>query len=357
MAGRIIQFVVARIALLVAIEIAAMAFIGLIWSWTRAGAFATDFGVYWRTANTPVDWAYWQGYLYPFPYAPTMLLWIAPLKLAPLWPAFALWLILSAAAMIWAVRPYLSRHETLLLMFSPPLVSGLATGQVSTVLAALMLWASGTPSRYRAGIAFGIIASIKPQLVVMAPLMFLLTKDWKAVIGSAATFAAIILAALFVFGSAIWVEWADSMSYFRFALNDLNIIGSSASLASQAEWWGLPPAPFLILGIALGIGLVVACRNGPPLEKCAAIGAGSILAAPYSLTYDLAAVMPFMVWCVFRNRIPAALAFLVGVHPLPIILTAAELFRRVRYVRQSEVVCDSDTNHLGSGDQRVLPVV
>lgn len=343
--------------MLIALEMAAVGCVGLLGAWLYVGAIGTDFSVYWRTANTPVDWAYWAGYKYPFPYAPTMLLWIAPLKLAPMWPAFALWVILSGCAMVWAVQPYLTRQETTLLMFSPPLVNGLATGQVSAFLAALMLWGSGTPSRYLAGVAFGMVASIKPQLVLLAPLMFGLNKDWKAIAGSAATFAAIVLLALLVFGPVRWVEWVGSMGNFRYVLNDHYIIAASPTLAGQAEWWGLNPTPFLVLGIALGIGLVIACRNAPPLEKCAAITGGSILAAPYALAYDLAGVMPFIVWCIFRNRVPAALAFLGALHPLPIIAAACELLRRVRNVRQSEMVRDGGATHPRGGDRRLLPVV
>lgn len=331
MVGRLISFIRPRIALLFAIVAVAVSSVGLVAAWIYLGRIGTDFGVYWRTANLPLFWAYWHGHEFPFPYAPTMLLWISPLKLLPQWPAFAMWVALSVGAMACATRPYLTRRETILLLLSPPLVAGFATGQVSVVLASLMLWAIGTPSRLVAGIAFGVIASIKPQLVVMAPLLFVLNGDWRAIFGAVITLTGIVIAALLSFGTSPWLEWVGSLSDFRFTLNTAGIIGASPSLAGQAEWWGFSPVPFLILGTALGVALVAACRNGSPMEKCAAIGAGSILASPYALTYDLAPVMPFLVWCVFRNRIAAGVAFGAALNPLPVILTAAELLRRARW--------------------------
>src|SRR5207342_2610094 len=74
--------------------------------YVHAAKFGNYFGVYWRTANHR-DLAYAPVWKYPFPYAPTMFLWISPLGFVAMWPAFILFCVASCAAFVAAVRPYL----------------------------------------------------------------------------------------------------------------------------------------------------------------------------------------------------------------------------------------------------------
>lgn len=292
------------------------------------GKFANDFTVYWRTANHHEMWAYSTMAEWPFPYAPTMLLWIKPLALVPLWPAFFLWVAISIASLAWACRPYLSSKQTLLVLTSPPIVHGLFTGQVSGVLAAVIIWACATSNRVAAGIAFGIIASIKPQLVIMAPLLFLLTHDWRAIAASAMTFLATVVASVLIFGPERWSEWIASMGYFHWILTTFKIITACVSPAAAADRFGLPPVPFLILGGVVGAFVVYQCRNRRPMEKAAALAAGSLMASPYALTYDLAPVVPFLVWSVFQGRIWPVIALMGQLNPLPLTIAVIEMLRR-----------------------------
>ena len=91
--------------------------------------YATDFNVYWRTANEPFGMAYMAREKFPFPYAPTMLLWIIPLSQLPMWPAFVLWCALSILGLACACRGHLSNAEIGVVLASPPVVNCLFTGQ------------------------------------------------------------------------------------------------------------------------------------------------------------------------------------------------------------------------------------
>ena len=251
-----------------------------------------------------------------------------PLAAIPLWPAYFLWIALSSVALALACRPYLSWGGIGLVFISQPLVRGLCTGQVSAALAALMIWACGTKNRIAAGVAFGIIASVKPQLVVMAPLLFIFTRDWKAMCSAGGTLIATVVATLIIFGADRWPEWFASLDNFHRIVAGTNISTASTSPYAAAEHFGLNPLPFLFIGAALGILIVHQCRSQPPLEKAASIAVGSIAAAPYALTYDLAPVVPFLVWAIMRGRIWPVIALMGKYHPLPLAISAFELLWR-----------------------------
>ena len=319
--SRFAQFILARPALALAVIMAAFGSIGLLIWFGISGTYATDFSVYWRTANEPLAMAYAPRDELPFPYAPTMLLWIQPLSALPMWPAFAIWVMLSAYCLAKACRMHLSVNETWLVLAGPILINGLATGQVSAVLAAILLWSCTTRNRLAAGLGLAVIASIKPQLVLLAPLFLLVRRDWLALGSAALAFLALVLASILAFGFALWFEWLASLNNFHRVLLEQSVLGVGATPAAAAEHWGLPPLPFLMGGLAFGSWLVVRCRNLGPLETSAAIAAGSLMAAPYALTYDLAAATPFLVAAIYRGSIPAAVALGGALHPLPLALT------------------------------------
>lgn len=287
--------------------------------------FSNDFSVYWRAANQPLEQVYfWKG-RFPFPYAPTMLLWISPLSVIPKWPAYFLFGGISVTAFVLACRPYLPKAAIALAMISPPFVRGIFTGQVCALLGALLIWACGTRNRLAAGIALGIIATIKPQLVLMAPLMLALNKDWRAWWSALGAFLFIVLLSLVIFGPARWPEWAGSMDHFRSALIETRAIRIGVSPAAVAERFGYPPLPFLFLGTLGGALIVYLCRFAEALEKAAAIALGSILAAPYALAYDLTPIMPLLALAVFRGRILAAFGMGYPTPPIPVIISVYEL--------------------------------
>jgi hypothetical protein len=299
--------------------------IGLLVWFGISGTFATDFSVYWRTANEPLAMAYVPRDELPFPYAPTMLLWIKPLSVLPMWPAFAMWVMISTYCLAKTCRVHLSVNETWLVLAGPILVYGLATGQVSPILAAILLWSCSKTNRLAAGLGLAVIASIKPQLVLLAPLFLLARRDWLAFGSAALGFLALVLASILAFGLPLWFEWLASLNNFHRVLLEQSVLGVAVTPAAAAEHWHLPALPFLLGGLALGSWLVIRCRNFGPLETSAAIATGSLMAAPYALTYDLAALTPFLVAAIYRGSIPAAIALGGALHPIPLALTFFQL--------------------------------
>jgi len=312
------------IAIIFCIGMSACLFAGYV----RAERFGNDFGVYWRAANQSIETIYfWQG-RFPFPYAPTMLLWVEPLSLIPKWPAYFMFVAASAAAFILAYRPYVCRSAIALALVSPPFMRGMFTGQVCAVLAALLVWASGAKNRIGAGIAFGVIASVKPQLVIMAPLMLALNRDWRAFASAGVTFLAAALLSVLIFGAERWPEWIASMGHFHGSVVNTGVIGVGITPAMWAERFGYPPLAFMLAGTLAGAATVYLCRSLGPLERSTAVAAGSLMAAPYALVYDLTPVVPLLALLVIRGRIWAALALASPWHPLPLAITVYELLRK-----------------------------
>lgn len=325
--GRLANLILAHRALTFIWIVSVAMALGLFTVWWIKGNIGNDFGVYWRTANNPLELAYRNGFRYPFPYAPTMLLWIAPFAAIPKIPAFILWVTLSAGALALACRKYLSWPAVALVLICPALTNGLFTGQVTILLVALMLWACGTSNRYAAGVAFAIIASIKPQLAIMLPALMLFRKDWRAIGASALAFALFVAASVVAFGTSAWLAWFGSMGDYQNWLILSGIIEATVSPAAVAASHGLPPLPFMVAGAALGLWVVYRCRRAEPLAMTAAAGAGSLLASPYALTYDLAVIAPFLVSLIWKARILPVVALTTALPPLPILLTAFELLR------------------------------
>jgi hypothetical protein len=131
------------------------------------------------------------------------------------------------------------------------------------------------------------------------------------------------------------------MGHFRTVLTDSDVLNIGVSPAAVAENFGLPALPFLIAGAGVGAALVYLCRNMEPLEKATAIGAGSILAAPYALAYDLVIIMPFIAMQVMRGRISSFLAIAALANPAPLLVAAYHLIVPLRASRRQPVLSAS----------------
>ncbi|MCF2514824.1 DUF2029 domain-containing protein [Sphingomonas sp. G124] len=305
-------------------SLSAIVFIVFVGIW-HIDLFMMDFGVYWRVANGPISSAYEHRASLNFPYPPTMLLWISPLSLLSKGPAYALWIVASVAALVAASRRHLDRSALTLTLIAPPVVYCLLTGQVSVALGALILWSCSVNSRIAAGSALAIAASVKPQLVLMAPLLLAARKDHSAIIWGGIVLISLVLLTVAMFGIETWAAWLGSLDHFRSIVVRNGVLNVTITPASVAVLWHLPPVPFLILGATLGAWIAIYCCDGDPLIRSAAIVTGSLLASPYAVIYDLAALVPFLAWAVARGKIVAVIGYLGGLNIIPLLVTAFEL--------------------------------
>src|SRR5262249_35509775 len=142
-----------------------------------------------------------------FVYPPTFLLLAAPFGQLPLALAYPLWaglgLALFMAACTAMARP---TWANAILFLTPPVVFAAAAGQSATWLGAAMIGGCLLLDRRPAlaGALLAIAACLKPQAMVMAPL--LLWGRWRAM-GAAVAAGCGLVAASLLFGPQLWLEW------------------------------------------------------------------------------------------------------------------------------------------------------
>ena len=281
----------------------ALALVALV-TWTTFAAVhmhvkPADYYVFWtaaRHATAPYDPALitqLEAQLHitgawPFVYPPTFLLLAWPFGQLPLEVAYPLWTGVSAAAFFYAaahlVRP---AWATLALFVVPPVVLAIAPGQTSLAVGAAAIggWLCLEKRPALAGVLFAVAACIKPQAMVMAPL--LLWGHWRAVRWALIAGAALVVAS-FVFGPGLWLQWPHALADFSPVTAATERVNPSALVAS----------PFFAAALALfGLWLAWTWRD------LTGLFAGALCLTPYAHQYDLAPLAPVaLAWLIERKR-------------------------------------------------------
>ena len=142
-------------------------------------------------------------------------------------------------------------------------------------------------------ISTGLVAGIKPQLVFLAPLVFIARREWQVIAAAAAMFAASVIFELAYFGPAYWTDWVAMLPRFHQTLVDDHVLINCISLGGLAEGYGLPFLPVFVATLLFAAFL--AYRAAPRLEGGELLGlivGCSAVAAPYSLPHDVVALVP-----------------------------------------------------------------
>jgi hypothetical protein len=293
------------------------------------GSIAVDYAVFWRAVRQPDPYLLTAE---PFAYPPTALLWFAPLGLVGFWPGFIAWTGVSVLAFgIAALRLYRSKPVALAAL-SPAVAVGLIPGQTSLLAAAGLIAAFAARSPWWRGALLGAVLTVKPQLVLFAPLFLAVDRQWRALAISLAVAAAIALGATLLFGIGIWADWLTAIPHFRAVVVDRGLSISAVAPASFAPALGIPGWPLMLLGLAAGGFIAFRSRGLPPERMVALIAVASLLSAPYALRYDLAAIAPLMAVVILGEiGIPALLAcvaYSATFGPLSLIAGAYVALRR-----------------------------
>jgi arabinofuranan 3-O-arabinosyltransferase len=230
-------------------------------------------------------------------YPPTMFLLVAPLARLPYVVAFFAWIAATfglCAAALYAIVPFLL---TIVLAFLPlPAVKNVFDGQTAFLTAGLlglsMVFMSRRP--YLSGMCLGIL-TYKPQFIIFFPLTLLITGQWRVIAGATASASVFAGAAALAFGSNTWQLFLHSLQSRPAALfppNQAALNQTVFGLMHEAGA-GVTAAWVVHLGVALLI-TAFACqvwtRPVPHSLKAAAFSIGALMATPYMLAYDLAAL-------------------------------------------------------------------
>lgn len=260
-----------------------------------AGRFALEGGpIYDAEALTAAQTMRRPPGLLPFAYPPSSLWLFAPFGLLPFWPAFWLWTALSIAAFWSAARRVASGWALALALASPNLVWAIGLGQTALVVGALVLWGLMLlrDKPMVAGFLLGVAVAIKPQCALLAPVAFAAGRHWSAFAGAAIGLGAAVVLAL-PFGQSLWADWLASLAEFGEIVRGYGIEYDGATPRMAAQLLGIEPLPFQLAGIAAGVWMVWrGFRQDDIGIRVVTFVCGGLLAAPYGIRYELAAMAP-----------------------------------------------------------------
>ena len=307
----------ARLTIL-ACAVAAAAFLTFRHVQTEAtlGAYRPDYTVFWtgaRVAATAPQDLFNEGAMRaaqfpltggdrgprPWVSPPSFLLWLTPFAHLPFWTSFLVWIGVGLAAFLAATwRLTRSVWATALAPILPSLAVSLLSGQSSLVTGSLTL-AAVTWLRTRpllAGALLGLAATIKPQVMVMAPVALIAGRQVRALAAAVAAGGLVGLASL-ALGPRLWIDWASSLRDFLALVDAMNLQAQAITPRGLAAQLGLsPPFDLLLTGMGALIGAALVWRTFRMRQdrvlQLAALTLGALLATPYAMPYEAAVAAP-----------------------------------------------------------------
>lgn len=234
-----------------------------------------------------------------FPYPPTALLFIAPFGLLPFWGAYWSWTLLSIAAFWTAARRIASGWAVPLAVAMPHSVLVLILGQTTLLAGSAVIWAISLINKRPviAGLLLAVAAALKPQAVLLAPMVLVRVRDWRLTIGAIAGFAGLCLLSL-IFGGRLWELWFRALGTFPEMVTHyhLEILGATPRMAALALQLGERAVIVAqLVGIAAGAAIVwVGFGSSDKLLRLQCFVIGCLLAAPYAMRYEVATLAPVL---------------------------------------------------------------
>jgi alpha-1,2-mannosyltransferase len=207
-----------------------------------------------------------------------------------------LWLVASFAAYLAMLRAILPRPETLLIAAAFPAVFiNAGHGQngflTAALLGAALHWLDRRP--WLAGLLIGCLA-YKPQFGVLIPIALLAGQRWSTIGAAILTAAALVALSFAALGGNVWHAFADSLNFTQTIVLEQGDTGGEKiqSIFSAVRNWGGSLATAYAaqgaLALLLAASLAWLWHSEAAFElKAAALAAGSLLATPYVLDYDL----------------------------------------------------------------------
>lgn len=238
----------------------------------------------------------WRNWSYP----PHYLLFVWPLGLADYAAGMALFLAVTGAFYLAAARSFLGRLDARAMWYLMPFaIFNTLTAQNGFLTAALLLGALAW--RYERPVFAGILAgclTVKPQLGLLLPLLFLVERRWTTIAAAVATTLVLLALSAASFGIESWQGYLrNTLSYQGMVMNH----GSGIFLDMMPSVFGT----LRNLGAESGFALAVHAALAVPLLAASVLGflrcddhrlraailvAATMVVTPYSLAYDLGGV-------------------------------------------------------------------
>ena len=273
-----------------------------------------DFGMFWAAHHVAQPYSsavlpkmLGAKHVLYFPYPPTFLFLTLPLAWVSLSAGYLGWIALSASSLVASLR----RLAAPVVLAVPAVFMAGIVGQTSLFMGALLFAGATLPKRpVLAGVLFGVAACIKPQVLVLVPLVLLAAGQWRTLASAAASGLILCLAASLVYGPGAWLDWLTSLPAFL-QINDARFTGRYLALP------GLWKIGALLVGAAA---CWLAGRSGQ-IERGVFIAiAAALLGSLHAMDYDAAILAPFAVSAALSLRWPA-FAYAAALIVLPSVWT------------------------------------
>ena len=229
-------------------------------------------------------------------YPPHSLLFAWPAGLPGFFAGFVLWSGFGLAALVVGSRRYgFDWRETVILAGSPASLLCVYYGQTGNLFTGLMLIALAPRGRNGAASLAAALLTMKPQIGFLLPLLWIIQRRWVTIVVTGALFAALIVAALALFGQQPWRDYLTLTAPVLSALEregtgsfllmipslfiSLRLLGLSGDAALMIHA-GFAAVVFLLLARSL------AGRIGPQ-RQAALVLVATCLIGPYVHIYDL----------------------------------------------------------------------
>ncbi|HEY5409427.1 MAG TPA: glycosyltransferase family 87 protein [Caulobacteraceae bacterium] len=282
-------------------------------------------------------WPAGPGALRPFIYPPSALLAFMPFSLLPYWTGYGLWVAATGALFLLAG---LKARTPWWFVVLPTVAFVAYCGQVTFLIGGLCLAALSLRGRpVLAGIAFGLAAAIKPQLLILVPVALAAEARWRTLAAAGATCATLCAVSVMIWGLQPWFAWLNALIRFQ------HVIFESPSLMKTAvtpyavlRSWRLDGRWAMLLAPAALSAVWLAFRRGAALPDRVIVLFGATLAvSQYAMNYELALFAPAVAAYLARTEdrpwlgyVAAALLYTFG--PAPVGLVAVLALPAIRVV-------------------------
>ncbi len=271
-----------------------------------------------QAAHQAAEWAAttpgieYQFFFYP----PVFLLVAAPLSHLPYLAAFAVFEVGTLLLFLASLRPILGQtwdvsgwRWLVPVLAYPAVFWTLGLGQNAFLSAAL--FAIGTRLLDRrpvlSGVAFGALI-FKPHLGLLIPLALLAGRHWRAIGGAALSAGGLALLSWPLFGGAAWAAFLAQFfsAHGTFENGRIHLEGMVTVFAA-ARLLGVPVAAAYALQALVAVAAAAAVawlfwRRAPLPLRAVALLAGTLLALPVLLLYDMMLLLVAAAWLLVQAR-------------------------------------------------------
>lgn len=232
-------------------------------------------------------------------YPPVLYLAVAPLGILSYSAALAVWLGASLSALAAAARAIVRDPLVWLAILAfPGLYANGVQGQTGFLTGALLAGGLYCVDKrpVMAGMLFAALA-YKPQFGVLLPIALMAGGHWRVIVSAAVTGCFLLAASSFFFGVESWSAWLAGLAETRQNTLDAGaggfyLMASLFALVRQlggSAWLAYSAQVVLLIGLAVALAAMWRAKADTNLRN-AGTAAAALLATPYCMDYDLAAL-------------------------------------------------------------------